>query len=81
MHGWSEAEALKMNIRDLPPAGLREEALSKVRQLSRSEVMEPYLSKRLSKSGNVLDISITATALMNEAGRMYAIATTERMRT
>ena len=29
MYGWSEAEALAMNIRDLIPEGLREEALAR----------------------------------------------------
>ena len=33
MYGWSEAEALAMNIRDLIPEGQREEALAMVQQL------------------------------------------------
>ena len=33
MYGWSEAEALAMNIRDLIPEGRREEALAVLRQL------------------------------------------------
>jgi two-component system CheB/CheR fusion protein len=32
------------------------------------------------KSGSVVEVSITSTALVNEAGKMYAIATTERVR-
>ena len=31
------------------------------------------------KNGRVKDVSMTSTALVNEDGRMYAIATTERM--
>ncbi len=42
MYGWSEAEALAMNIRDLIPEGQREEALAIVKQLARAEVLEPY---------------------------------------
>ena len=34
MYGWSEAEALAMNIRDLIPEGQREEALAMVKQLA-----------------------------------------------
>ena len=39
MYGWSEAEALAMNIRDLVPNELRDEALSRIYQYSQSETM------------------------------------------
>jgi two-component system CheB/CheR fusion protein len=78
LYGWSEAEALAMNVRDRIPKGLREDALARVHQLSRAEVLEPYLTQRLTRTGAVVEVSIIATALVNEDGRMYAIATTER---
>jgi two-component system CheB/CheR fusion protein len=78
MYGWSEAEALKMNIRDLIPKGLREEALAKAHRLSRAETLEPYHTQRITKDGAVVEVSMVSTALVNEAGQMYAIATTER---
>ena len=78
MYGWSEAEALAMNVRDLIPAELREQALNRIHQLSQAEILEPYLTRRLNRNGTVIEVSIISTALMNEAGRMYAIATTER---
>jgi two-component system, chemotaxis family, CheB/CheR fusion protein len=78
LYGWSEAEALAMNIRDRIPAGLREEALDKIQQLSRAEILEPYRTRRIAKDGTVVAVSITSTALVNEAGQLYAIATTER---
>jgi two-component system CheB/CheR fusion protein len=78
MFGWSEAEALRMNVRDRIPEGLREDALSRVHQLSQAEIMEPFRTQRLTKEGALLEVWMTATALINEAGRMYAIATTER---
>ncbi len=79
-YGWSEAEALAMNVRNRIPEALRAEALAKVHQLSRAEILEPYLTQRITKGGLVLEVSMTSTALMNEAGEMYAIATTERQR-
>ena len=79
LYGWSEAEALAMNVRDRTPAALHAEALDRVKQLSQARILEPYLTKRLSKSGAVLDVSMISTALMDPAGRMYAIATTERV--
>jgi two-component system CheB/CheR fusion protein len=33
----------------------------------------------VAKDGSVLEVSITATALRNEAGEIYAVATTERL--
>ena len=79
MYGWSEAEALVMNVRDRVPEALREEALAKVLHLGQAEILEPYRTQRITKSGSVVDVWMTSTALVNEAGRMYAIATTERV--
>lgn len=78
MYGWSEAEAMEMNIRDLIPEGLREEALAKVDRLSRAETLELYHTRRITKDGDVVEVSMVSTALVNEAGQTYAIATTER---
>jgi two-component system CheB/CheR fusion protein len=82
MYGWSEAEALAMNIRDLIPEDLREEALAVVKQLARDEVLDPYRLKRIAKDGRIVEVWLTATPLVNESAQAYAIATTEReMRT
>ena len=78
VYGWSEAEALSMNIRDRTPKGLREEELAMVLKLSRAEILEPYRTQRIAKDGRIVKVWLTATALVNEAGQMYAIATTER---
>jgi two-component system CheB/CheR fusion protein len=78
MYGWSETEALLMNVRDRIPPELRKEALATLRQLSRAEVLEPYRTQRITKAGAVAEVSIISTALVNETGEMYAIATTER---
>jgi two-component system CheB/CheR fusion protein len=78
MYGWSEAEALAMNVRDRIPKERQEEALGKVHTLSQAEILEPYRTQRITKGGKVVDVSMISTALVNEAGQMYAIATTER---
>ena len=78
MYGWSEDEALLMNARDRIPAELQEKALERVHQLSQAEVLEPCMTHRLTKDGGLIEVSLTSTALLNTAGRMYAIATTER---
>jgi two-component system CheB/CheR fusion protein len=78
IYGWSEAEALTMNILDLIQEGQRQDALAVVRQQGRAEVLEPYRMQRIAKDGRIVEIWLTATTLVNGAGDVYAIATTER---
>ena len=78
LYGWTEAQALAMNVRERIPAALQDGALTKVQQLSQAETLEPYRTQRLAQSGAVLEVTLTSTALVNEAGQVYAIATTER---
>jgi two-component system CheB/CheR fusion protein len=80
MYGWSEAEALLMNVRDRIPEGLQKDALAKILQLSRAKILEPHLTQRIAKDGAIMEVSIISTALVNESGQMYAVATTERAR-
>ncbi|MEQ1659188.1 MAG: PAS domain-containing protein [Hylemonella sp.] len=79
MYGWSEAEALAMPASDRVPEDLRAGALDQLQQLSRAEVLAPFLTRRLTRDGTVVEVSITASALVNEAGKVYAMATTERL--
>ena len=79
LYGWSEAEAMQMNVRNRIPASIQADALANIHQLSQAEVLEPYQTERLTKDGATLKVSLISTALVNEAGKMYAIATTERL--
>ena len=79
MFGWNEAEALAMNVSERIPVERRMNALSKIHELASAEKLEPYYTERITKNGAVVDVWLTATALVNEAGQMYAIATTERL--
>jgi two-component system CheB/CheR fusion protein len=78
MYGWSETEALKMKIGCLVPESRREEELTVLKNLGRAEVLESYHTQRLTKEGRTLEVWLTTTSLINEAGEVYAIATTER---
>ena len=78
LYGWTEAEALQMNAVDRIPEPLREEQLNLANKLAREKVLAPYRTERLCKSGAVVQIHMIATALLNDAGVMYATATTER---
>ena len=78
LYGWSEDQALVLNVRDRIPPALREQALATLSQLSRAKVLEPYRTQRLTRAGAVIEVSMVSTALLDETGQMYAIATTER---
>jgi two-component system, chemotaxis family, CheB/CheR fusion protein len=78
LYGWRETEALALNKRDRIPPELHTQEMEALRQLSQAAVLEPYRTHRLNKEGRIVDIRLTATALIDEAGEVYAIATTER---
>jgi two-component system, chemotaxis family, CheB/CheR fusion protein len=80
MYGWSESEALQMNIRELIPESLQNEELQRIQQMSRAELVAPYHTQRITKNGTAVEVWLISTALVNEAGEAYAIATTERAR-
>lgn len=77
-YGWSESEALLMNESDRIPSNQHLDELNALRNLAKAERLEPFRTQRLVKNGSLVDVWITATALLNEDGQIYAIATTER---
>jgi two-component system CheB/CheR fusion protein len=80
MYGWTEAEALAMNLRDRVPVDLREDALPTVIEHGKSEDFTPCDTQRLNKEGKIIHVGMVCTALLDESGRIYAVATSERQR-
>ncbi len=78
MYGYTEAEALHMNIRDTVPEDRREQALDLLRQAETGQVVASLETQRRTKDGRILDVWLTTTKLLDEKGRIVAIATTER---
>ena len=78
IYGWEEAEALAMNARDLVPADLRDQTLAIAKHLSLGEVLAPQRTRRMARDGRTFEVWLTATALADPTGKVYAIATTER---
>ncbi|MEI6268837.1 MAG: CheR family methyltransferase [Methylococcaceae bacterium] len=77
LYGWTEAEALTMNIKTWIPKDLLDDTLTQLYHLSTHRILEPFSTKRITRSGTVIDVMITATALSHDSGEVYAIATTE----
>lgn len=78
MYGYSEAEALSMNIRDIVPEYKRAEALAYVQCLKGDKRVQAFQTQRVTKEGQVLDIELTVTAYRDERGHSIGVATTER---
>jgi two-component system CheB/CheR fusion protein len=78
MYGYSEAEALNMNIKEIIPQGESEKALKIVQQIKAGKEVRPFRTKRKTKDGRILDVWLTATRLNDDAGNPVEIASTER---
>jgi two-component system CheB/CheR fusion protein len=78
MYGWSEHDALTMNIAKTMPEGERKKTLALIKGLTRGQSQQSAETQRLTRDGRTLDVWMTITPLLDEAGRVYAIATTER---
>ena len=78
LYGWSEEEALSLNVQQRIPKMQQKDALNKLKQLSNDDEIEPYRTQRLNKAGLTLDIWITTTALLDESGELCGVATMEQ---
>lgn len=78
MYGYSEAEALNMNIVDTVPKEYQEEARGFLASLKRGEVISSLETKRKTKDGRIIDVWLTNTKLNDDQKRLTGIATTER---
>ena len=79
VYGWTEAEALQLKPLDRFPAELRPEAISELIALSQARSLTPLRTHRLTKTGDSVAVSVTATSLTNETRQVYAVLTTERV--
>jgi len=78
MYGYSEAEALKLNIKYLVPADKQEKTQNFLQSAARGEQIESCGTVRLNKNGQALSVWTAFTTLIDEYGKPMALATTER---
>jgi len=78
MYGYREDEALQMSIWRLIPAGKRTEQEQIVRRVKEGKEATSFETKRLTKEGRLLDVWMTVTKLLDDAGTAVGIACTER---
>jgi len=78
MYGYSEEEALRSNINLLTPPDKVAEQKAFIQRLVAGESVTSFETQRVTKGGRTLDVWMTVTKLMDEAGKPIALASTER---
>nr|WKF61265.1 Autoinducer 2 sensor kinase/phosphatase LuxQ [Paraburkholderia busanensis] len=78
MYGYSEAEALRMNVSDLVPRGARQDHLDFIRYSENDEALHSYETQRITKDRQVVNIWLTLSVLSDDQGEPVAVASTER---
>lgn len=78
MYGWSQAEALRMNIKEMIPSHLHESTMDLYRRLETGETIRPFESKRVTRYGRVFDVWVTPSVLFNYTNHTAGISVTER---
>ena len=78
MFGYSEQEALDMTIWQLAPPNKAAEQKDFNRRLLAGEKVTSFETQRLTKDGRILDVWLTVTKLVDDAGKPIGIASTER---
>ncbi len=78
MYGYTEHEAMQMNVADLVRKDRRDEIREIAARLAKGEIIKTFRTRRTTKDGKILDIWLTASALTDENGQSVEIAITER---
>jgi two-component system CheB/CheR fusion protein len=77
MYGYSEAQALQMNVAQLVPEALRGEELALLEGLRQGQIQNARETRRVCKDGAVRNVWLTATALRDQGGEVSSVASTE----
>ena len=78
MYGYSNAEALQMTIWRLVPPGKVAGLKEIMRRLMAGEWIASFATQRMAKDGQILDVWLTVTKLVDGDGRPIGIASTGR---
>ena len=78
MYGYTEAEALEMNIAQMVPSDKKIEAKDYLERMTSGEIIESFETQRISNDGKILDVWLVVTCLKDDSGAIDSIATTER---
>ena len=78
MYGYSEEDALQMTLWQITPSKKVAEKKEFIRRLIAGETINSFETQRVTKDGRILDVWMTVTKLVDDAGKPISIASTER---
>ena len=78
MYGYSENEALNMNVAEIVPENKRSEALGLLKRVLNGQEVNQTRTERITKDGHRLSIDLTLTLVRDDQSNTSYIATTER---
>ena len=78
LYGYSESEALSMNIHQVMPAEERDTYDQVVKRVLQGQFADPARTTRIAKDGRAIHVVLTASLLIDADGKPTGIATTER---
>jgi PAS domain S-box-containing protein len=78
LYGYPQAEALKLNVRDLMTGERLDSTLEVMRRVARGETMPAFDTQRRTRDGRIVDVSATVALLFDAAGNPESLAATER---
>jgi two-component system CheB/CheR fusion protein len=78
IYGYTEKEALALNVSALIPEKAREETRDLIERLKHGELVPPCETWRRTKDGREIRVWLTTSALLDESGNPASIATTEK---
>lgn len=78
IYGYSEDEALKMNISSIIPEDKKQEAVELIARVKNGKEVEFIQTRRLTADGRTIDIWLTLNRLVDEAGNVVGLASIER---
>lgn len=78
IYGFSEAEALYMNIWNIVPEHLLQEAHDVVNNILKGEQIQSLETKRITKYGKIIDVLFSASVITDAHNNLKSVAITER---
>lgn len=78
IYGFSEAEALNMNIWNIVPEFLMQEAHDVVDSILKGEQIQSLETKRITKYGKIIDVGFSASVITDSNHMLKSVAITER---
>ena len=79
LYGWTEEQALAMKASERIPLPLRDDEFKRILRLCDANLLDSTVTERLASDGTVRTVQLIANPILDESGKICAVATTERL--